>query len=132
MNTKKLTKKEILNGIMALATTGTCHLDPEIISDYCEKEIAILDNKAQKARARAAQKRNEPDALRDAIADVLSEDWQTFAQIAEKLPEDLENVTAGRIIARLTQLGNAGIVQRKHQNTSVDGKRRSVTVYAKV
>ena len=130
---KKLTKKEVLTAIMTLASTGTCPIDAELVSDFCEKEIAALDRKATKARERAAQKRTEPDALRDAIIDVLTDDWMTVNQIMDALPDDLLEVSANRVVYRLTQLcaPEAGIAKKDKQSFGEAGAKRSLTVYAR-
>ena len=130
---KKLTKKEVLSAIMTLASTGTCALEPEVIADFCEKEIAALDRKASKARERAALKRTEPDALRDAIIDVLTDDWMTVNQIMDALPDDVGEVSANRVVYRLTQLctPEAGIAKKDKQTVGEAGAKRSLTVYAR-
>jgi hypothetical protein len=118
-----MTKREILNALM----DGT--LDRETLVAYCEKELASLDKKAEKAKERAAAKREAGDELQNVVAGVLTADFATREEITAKVNDPEASV--GKIGYRLTQLVNAGIAQKADDmREGADGKKHKVTVYA--
>ena len=111
----KMTKVEILGTIKE-----ACE-DNEVIVEFCDKEIAALGAKAEKAKARAAAKKAEGDELRAIVASVLT----TEPMIAEDVLAAItgvEDLTKAKIIARLTQLVKAGDAVKTE--VTVDGKKR--------
>ena len=111
----KMTKVEILGMIKE-----ACE-DNEVIVEFCDKEIAALGAKAEKAKARAAAKKAEGDELRAIVASVLT----TEPMIAENVLAAItgvEDLTKAKVIARLTQLVKAG--EAVKTEVTVDGKKR--------
>lgn len=111
----KMTKVEILGMIKE-----ACE-DNEVIVEFCDKEIAALGAKAEKAKARAAAKKAEGDELRAIVASVLT----TEPMIAEDVLAAItgvEDLTKAKVIARLTQLVKAGDAVKTE--VTVDGKKR--------
>lgn len=111
----KMTKVEILGMIKE-----ACE-DNEVIVEFCDKEIAALGAKAEKAKARAAAKKAEGDELRAIVASVLT----TEPMIAEDVLAAITGVkdlTKAKVIARLTQLVKAG--EAVKTEVTVDGKKR--------
>lgn len=111
----KMTKVEILGMIKE-----ACE-DNEVIVEFCDKEIAALGVKAEKARARAAAKKAEGDELRGIVASVLT----TEPMIAEDVLAAItgvEDLTKAKVIARLTQLVKAN--EAVKTEVTVDGKKR--------
>lgn len=111
----KMTKVEILGMIKE-----ACE-DNEVIVEFCDKEIAALGAKAEKAKARAAAKKAEGDELRGIVASVLT----TEPMIAEDVLAAItgvEDLTKAKVIARLTQLCKAGDAVKTE--VTVDGKKR--------
>lgn len=111
----KMTKVEILGMIKE-----ACE-DNEVIVEFCDKEIAALGAKAEKAKARAAAKKAEGDELRGIVASVLT----TEPMIAEDVLAAItgvEDLTKAKVIARLTQLVKAGDANKTE--VTVDGKKR--------
>lgn len=111
----KMTKVEILGMIKE-----ACE-DNEVIVEFCDKEIAALGAKAEKAKARAAAKKAEGDELRGIVASVLT----TEPMIAEDVLAAItgvEDLTKAKVIARLTQLCKAG--EAVKTEVTVDGKKR--------
>ena len=114
---KRVTKRDIYADIITMAREA----EREDIVEFCEVQIEQLERKAEKAKERKASKAAAGDALKDAIAAVLTEDLQTAADITEKVMDAGDEVTRAKVVARLTKLvkeGVAGKVQVK-----VDGKR---------
>ena len=137
---KKVTKRDILTAIAALISEESSVQVGEItvtgtdIADYVSKTIEQLENKATKAKERAAEKRVEGDELRDAIAGVLTSELQTIDEINSAINASSEvedtlkaEVTKSKITARLTQLVKMGFAYKEQVKTS-DG--RKVMAYA--
>ena len=119
---KKVTKKDMFADVITLAREAG-RVD---IEEFAQKEIAMLEQKAEKAKARKVEKAAKGDALKDAVAAVLGDKLMTAAEITEMVEDAAEDVTRAKVVARLTKLvkeGIAGKVQVK-----VDGKR--VMAYA--
>ena len=120
-----MTKREILNALM----DGT--LDRETLVAYCEKELASLDKKAEKAKERAAAKREAGDELQNLVASVLTPDFASRDDITARVQETDPEATVGKVGYRLTALVKAGIAQKAEAMVAdAEGKNKKVTVYA--
>ena len=84
---EKVTKREMFEAIKAAFTTGECELTADVVTAFCDKEIAALDAKAAKAKERAAAKKAEADTLKDLIVDTLTDEFATIADITAKVAE---------------------------------------------
>lgn len=131
---EKMTKKEIFEMIIDLVS----ELDMEQVDtviEFCEKEIAALEKKAEKAKENAAKKKAEGDALLETVYDALSEDeFETIAMIAKRVAEEDPEATVGKVQYRLGALAKDG---RAEKSTIVipateDTKMRKVVGYRKI
>jgi hypothetical protein len=138
MNTvEKMTKKETLEMIIDLLNTAydLGEEKVEMAVGYCEKEIAALDRKAEKAKETAAKKKAESDALLEVVYDALGEDeFETIAAIAKRVVDVEPEATVGKVQYRLTALAKEG---RAEKSTIVipateDTKMRKVVGYRKI
>lgn len=119
------TRKEILNGIL----DGT--IDRETLVTFCEKELAALDHKAEKAKERAAAKREAGDELQTIVANVLTADFASREDITALVKETDPEASVGKVGYRLTQLVANGVAQKAEANVDgADGKKKRITVYA--
>lgn len=123
----KTTKREMYEALINLATNGTltyetadgtAEVTAEALSAFAQNEIDLLDKKAVKAKERAAQKRAEGDALTDAVRAVLTDEFQTIADIAAQIEGD--EVSVAKVSYRLTQLTKNGEAERSE--TTIAGK----------
>ena len=101
----KLTKREMFEKIMTMTE------DAEVI-EFCEKEIAAIAKKNEKAKEYAAKRKDKADELKDAVLSVLTADYQTVADIVAALADVAADVTASKVISRLTGLVNDGAVEK--------------------
>ena len=119
----KMTEREIYTGIM----NGT--LDAETVSAFCEKKIAALDARAEKAKERAAAKREAGDELQSLVLNALTDEFATRDEITAKV--DFEDVSVAKVGYRLTSLCKAGLAEKGE--TVIPGgegvKARKVAVY---
>lgn len=123
---KKITKKDILTAIATLISEGTeiqvgeTVVTGNDIARYIDLTIQQLDRKAEKARERAIEKKTEGDALRDAVAAVLTDDFQSIDTITSQV--NVEDVTKSKVTARLTQLCKIGLAHKSQIKTE-DGRK---------
>ena len=126
MEKTKVTKKDVLAVVAKLAegmdpvAVGDVTVTAEDVIAYAEKTIAQIDAKNEKARERAAEKKAEGDALRQAVLDVLSAEPKTIAEIVEAV--DAEDMTSAKVVARLTSLVKADLVV-KSEVKGEDGRK---------
>lgn len=97
---EKITKREMFVEIKVLAEDA----GREDVVAFCDKEIASLDAKALKAKERAAAKKAETDALKVLVADTLTDEFATIADITAKVAETDAEATVGKVTNRLTKL----------------------------
>ena len=119
----KTTRKDYFNMIKdALADNA------ELVA-FCDKEIAAIDHKADKARERAALKATEPDTLMNAVLNVLTDEPMTVADILAAVNE--EGATAAKVANRASKLVRAGkAVKTSVTVTGEDGGRaRKLVAY---
>ena len=110
MTEKKITKKEFYAGIIEAMQPGNSPIAPDEVIAFCENEIALLDKKAEKAKARAAAKKAEGDELTEIIKEALTDEFQVTADIAKAVVEATgnEDYTIHKIQYRLGQLVKNG------------------------
>lgn len=135
MEKTKITKAMILEVIRTAAENGSISgevtvndkviaITSEDVINYVDKTVEQLNAKAAKAKERAAEKRAEGDALRNAVQAVLTDAPQTIDDIAGQVEiEDVE-VTKAKVTARLTQLIKAGIAVKEQAKV---GDRKVMT-----
>lgn len=119
---KKMTKKDIYAGIKA---TLEQNFDAGEVAEYVEfidKEIAAIDARAEKEKARRAEKKAEGDDLRDAVKEAIGAEPITGEAIAEALIEEYPDVTKAKVTYRAGQLVKAGEVYKVQIKTE-DGRK---------
>lgn len=109
---EKMTKRTKLEAIIKTFETGECPIDPAVIVEFCEGEIALLDKKAAKAKDRAATKKAEPDVLTNLVAAALTEDFAPIAEIAAKVCAEDADATTSKVTYRLSKLVDAGVAEK--------------------
>jgi hypothetical protein len=130
MTTVKITKRERYESIKALveAVGPVEGIDTEGIVAFCDKEIAALATRAEKAKERAAIKRAEGDELMEIVYNALTDEFESRDTITARIND--ENITAAKVTYRLTSLVREGrAVKDEATVTGADGKNRRVSVY---
>ena len=131
---EKITKKDMFKEIKNAYETGVFGLDKDVVTAFCDKEIAALDAKAAKAKERAAAKKAENDELTDIVASVLTDEYQSLADITAAVSETVADVTTSKIVSRLTKLIDAKAAEKTQITIpGVDGgKSRKAQGYKRV
>ena len=125
---EKVTKKQMFEGMIAYFRGEDTAISEAQFETFCLAQIADLDKKAAKAKERAAAKKAEGDELTDVVYGVLTDEFQTIADIAEAVLAELgeeaaADVSTQKITARLTKLGKAGAIVKEQVSIEVDGKK---------
>ena len=131
MEKTKVTKKEFYGEIIAKFEGSESAVDvtaAEVI-EFCKKEIAALDRKAEKARENAAKKKVEGDALTDAVFAVLTDEATTIADVTAKV--ESEDATPSKVGYRLRVLAETGrAIKEEITVPGVEGaKARKLVAY---
>ena len=110
---KKITKrekfemlKEIIRGDVNVEMT----VEQAELIDFLDAQIVAIDTKAEKAKARNAEKKANGDELRDVVQSVLTNELQTIDAIVAQI--EGEEITKAKVTARLTSLVNNGIAEK--------------------
>lgn len=111
---EKMTKKEIF-GLIA----ETCS-DNEVIVEFCAAEVAKLDAKAEKAKAKAAEKKAQGDELYAVIVSTLTNELQTAEDVLAQLEGD--ELTVAKVRSRLSQAVKNGVAAK--ESVKIDGKAK--------
>ena len=130
MTTVKVTKRERYESIKALveAVGAVEGIDTDGIVAFCDKEIATLDTRAEKAKERAAEKRAEGDELQAAVLAALTDEPASRQEITDRI--EGEDVTLAKVGYRLTALVKQGLaVKEEIPITGEDGKSKKVAAY---
>ena len=124
MTDKKITKRDNYAAIIAILGDT----NPALV-DFCNHEIELLDKKAATAKATAAKKRADGDAITDAVKAVLTDELTTIADITAKIGD--ENITTAKVQFRLNALVTNGDAVK--EQVTVDGgegsKARKLMAY---
>lgn len=123
MTEKKITKRDNFNAIIGVLIDA----DREDLAKVIEHEIELLDAKSSKAKATAAKKKAEGDALRDAVQAVLTDEFQTIADITAKV--EGEDVSTAKVQYRLNALVGAGIAVKEQVTVGEGESRRKLMAY---
>ena len=117
--TKKMWFEEIRNIVEAADVE-----DKAGMLEFIDTQLAQLATRAEKAAERAAKKKADGDALRDAVEAVLTDELQTADEITAQIDE--EGISKAKVTARLTQLIKAGKATKDIIKTE---DSRKVTAY---
>lgn len=111
---KKITKRDYYEMLKEIVypTNADCEMTVEQgeLIEFLDKQIALIDAKAEKAKARNAEKKANGDELREVVQSVLTEDFQTIDSIVAQI--EGEEITKAKVTARLTSLVNNGIAEK--------------------
>lgn len=129
----KLTKKDFYAAIKEMIVMSEVDMVGEISAEevlaFIDKTVEQIDNKAAKAKEKAAEKKAESDVLFQTVMSTLTDELQTIDEITEAVVAATgdEEITKSKVTARLTKAVNADMA-RKEQVKGGSGRR--VMAYA--
>lgn len=122
---KKMTKVEIYEMIKGFKEAN------DEVKAFCDKEIAAIQKKTEKAKAKRAEKRAEGDALSEVVKQVLTDELQTIADIAVQIvDEEGEPMSAAKVAYRLRVLVENGFARKEEVTVETNGKKTKKMAYA--
>ena len=92
---------------------------------FLDEQVAKLDKRNEKAKAKRAEKAEEPDELLDAIAAVLTTEPKTIDEILAEV--EFEDATKNKVSSRINKI--PGVVKTEIK-VEVDGKKLRRAAYA--
>lgn len=110
---KKVTKRdyyEMLKEIVRGDVNAEVTVEQAELIEFIDKQIALIDSKAEKAKARNAEKKANGDELREVVQSVLTDEFQTIDAIVAQI--EGEEITKAKVTARLTALVSNGIAEK--------------------
>lgn len=121
MEKEKMTKKEYFNELKTIVENSNVEDKNELIY-FLQSQIESIENKAIKAKERAAAKKAEGDDLRELVKSTLTKDFQTVEDIVAKI--NREDITKAKVVARLTQLSNLKEIEKTDIKTEANKSKK--------
>ena len=106
---KKTTKREYYEMLKEIVLNANVEGATELV-EFIDKQVSLIDSKAEKAKARNAEKKANGDELREVVQSVLTDEFQTIDAIVSQI--EGEEITKAKITARLTSLVKNGIAEK--------------------
>lgn len=106
---KKITKRDYYEMLKEIVLNANVEGATELV-EFIDKQVSLIDSKAEKAKARNAEKKANGDELREVVQNVLTDEFQTIDAIASQI--EGEEITKAKITARLTSLVKNGIAEK--------------------
>ena len=106
---KKVTKRDYYEMLKNIVVEANVEGATELV-EFIDKQVELIDSKAEKAKARNAEKKANGDELREVVQSVLTEEFQTIDAIVAQI--EGEEITKAKVTARLTALVNNGIAEK--------------------
>ncbi len=121
---KKITARE---NYIAIAEFVRANGGDEAWAAFLDAQVTKLDAKAEKAKAKRAEKAAEPDPFIEAIADAIGDEPITADEIVAKL--GIEDLTKNKVTARIGKIEGVEKVDIKVENA--EGKTVKRVAYVK-
>ena len=106
---KKVTKRDYYEMLKEIVLNANVEGASELV-EFIDKQVGLIDAKAEKAKARNAEKKANGDELREVVQSVLTDEFQTIDAIVAQI--EGEEITKAKVTARLTSLVNNGIAEK--------------------
>ena len=106
---KKVTKRDYYEMLKEIVLNANIEGTTELV-EFIDKQVSLIDSKAEKAKVRNAEKKANGDELREVVQNVLTDEFQTIDAIVAQI--EGEEVTKAKVTARLTALVNNGIAEK--------------------
>jgi hypothetical protein len=132
----KITKRDMFMAVREAAEAEAISFSNEELTfdaliEWCDKEIASLDRKAETAKTKAAEKKAAGDALRERVYEVLDSEPMTIAEVTEAIGD--EEVSTNKVAYRLNALVELNMAEKNDAKvTGSDGKTRVVKVFNRI
>ena len=128
----KITKKDMYAGIKEVLEKNFDAADVADYVEFIDKEVAAIDARAEKEKARRAAKKAEGDALGDAVKAAIegAEEPITAEGIVEKVIDEFPEATVAKVRYRASKLVKDEVVAKVEVKTEDNRKIVAYTVDA--
>lgn len=128
MADKKMTKVEYFEVIRGMVEGSDVEMKAELL-EFIDTQVGQIKAKAEKAKAKAAEKKAVGDQLQADVFSVITDEFQTVNQIVDAVQAvtAVEDVTRSKVVARLTKLVTAHAVAK--EEVKVEGASKKVMAY---
>ena len=106
---KKVTKRDYYEMLKEIVLNANVEGTTKLV-EFIDKQVSLIDSKAEKAKVRNAEKKANGDELREVVQNVLTDEFQTIDAIVSQI--EGEEITKAKITARLTSLVKNGIAEK--------------------
>ena len=106
---KKVTKRDYYEMLKEIVLNANVEGTTELV-EFIDKQVSLIDSKAEKAKVRNAEKKANGDELREVVQNILTDEFQTIDAIVAQI--EGEEITKAKVTARLTALVNNGIAEK--------------------
>jgi len=137
--TKKSRFESLLKLIVNAIDNDVEGFDFDDLTEFCEGEIQQLENKAAKAKERAAEKRAATDEIKEWVRDALTATPQTRDELLTAIQEAhadndfaQNELTPNKLTSRLSALIADGVAAKETTTVGETGAKHKVTVYSLV
>ena len=124
---KKTTKRDYYEMLKEIVLNANVEGATELV-EFIDKQVSLIDSKAEKAKARNAEKKANGDELREAVQNVLTDEFQTIDAIVSQI--EGEEITKAKITARLTSLVKNGIAEKTDVKDDEGRKLKAYKLFA--
>lgn len=131
MEKTKITNKSRYAAIINALTGALTDIETDELVDFCERQIASIERKSEKARERAAEQRKVSDELAERIASMLTDEPQTLGELTAAIGD--EDITPSKVSSRCSKLLKEGRADKTEVTVpGVDGgKSRKLVAYTR-
>lgn len=128
MENTRINDRTMFEEIRNVFVTGESDMDPQLMIDFCERKIASIDRKAERAKELRAEKRAAGDELMETVKSYLTNEFAVTADITATVNEATgEEYSKQKIGYRLRQLVKNGAAEVTDVVvTKEDGKKSTV------
>lgn len=130
-NEKRITDREFFEEIRNVFVTGESAMNPDEVIAFCERKIASIQRKTERARELREEKRAAGDEVLELVKNHLTNEWNIAANIAAELSEATgEKYSRQKISSRLVKLVKEGYaVEGDMVLTKENGKKSTAKGY---
>lgn len=123
MADKKVTKREMFEGIKAILTENFEAAEVAEYVEFIDKEVGAIDTRAEKEKTRRAEKKAEGDALGDAVKAAIegAEEPITAEGIVDTIIVDFPEATVAKVRYRASKLVKDEVVTKTE--LKIDGRK---------
>lgn len=123
MADKKVTKRDMFEGIKAILTENFEAAEVAEYVEFIDKEVGAIDTRAEKEKTRRAEKKAEGDALGDAVKAAIegAEEPITAEGIVDTIIVDFPEATVAKVRYRASKLVKDEVVTKTE--LKIDGRK---------